>query len=94
LFQTAFASGAAPFLFTPIAVSLGVVIPLLDFATKRGFAPSGAEETGVEEGEPADPLSTSLPLPAADAPLAARNVLFTDTGLKDTGFFTVELVRT
>lgn len=39
---------------------------------------------------PAGALSPGF---AGAAPLAARNVLFTDTGLKEVGFLTVEVLR-
>jgi len=68
--------------------------PLPDFATNRGLGAALLEESPVGAVvEPAAPLSPSFEGVAGVDPLAARNVLLTDTGLKDANFFTVDAVR-
>lgn len=93
LFQTALASGAAPG-FPPLA---DVAVrgeesrtPLADLATSRG---RDAVVEVVWDVVAAAALSPSFEGVADVAPLAARKVLLTDTGLKDANFFTVEVVR-
>lgn len=93
LFQTALASGAAPGT-PPLAEEevrgLESRTPLADLATRRG------RDTAVKE-EVCDvavaALSPSFEGVAEVAPLAARKVLLTETGLKDANFFMVEVVR-
>lgn len=97
LFQTALASGVEP-AFPPLAV---VALrgaesrkPLPDFATNLGLAPVLVEGPTWVVVDGAVPLSPSFEGAAAVAPLAARKVLFTETGLKDANFFTVDAERT
>jgi hypothetical protein len=93
LFQTAFGSGAAPLVpFTP-AEDLATR-PEPDLATKRGRAavrdmvPAG--DARVDE---AVDLSATFEGALVEAPLAARKVLLTETGLNEAGFLTDEEVR-
>ena len=91
MFHTTLASGAPG--FPPLAASAVLAdesrSPLPDLATNRGLndkeAPLGAA-AGVAV------LSPSLD--GVAVALAARNFLFTDTGLNDANFFTVDAVRT
>ena len=59
------------------------------FAINRGLGAARVE--GVCAGALVAGLSPGFGVVVA--PLAARNVLFTDTGLKDANFFIVEVVR-
>jgi hypothetical protein len=93
LFHTALASGVPP-TFPPFAAAevRGVesLRPLPDFATSRGL---GADkDKGAAGTEPTTPLSPGLAKVVPVEPLAARNVLFTETALNDFGL-TVEADR-
>jgi hypothetical protein len=92
LFQTAFPSGAA---FPPFAevelLMLDWPKPLPDFATRRGFETFDVEGARGVIVDPAAPLSPTFIGVAPAAPLAAKNVLLTETALKD--FLTVEELR-
>jgi len=68
--------------------------PLPDFATSRGLVAAVVEGPVWATADPAGPLSPGFEGVAVVAPLAARKVLLTDTGLKDASFFTVDVVRT
>lgn len=61
------------------------------FATRRGLGVEEAEGATGSEAEPEAALSPGFEGPA---PLAARNVLFTETALKEVSFLTVEVLRT
>ena len=96
LFQTALASGAAPGLLPFAAVEARGVEsrrPLPDLATNRGLGVALVEGPAGAAVEAAGPLSPNFDGAVVVAPLAARKVLLTETGLKDAVFFTVDDVR-
>lgn len=95
LFHTALASGAAG--LPPLA---GVALrgeesrrPLPDFATSRGRF--GAVVVGPVCGAvaPVAGFSPSFEGAVGATPFAARKVLFTETGLNEANFLTVDVVR-
>jgi len=92
LFHTALASGAPPAL-PPFAVAdeRGPASrrTLPDFATSRGLGVELAEGPAGVEADPVTTFSPSFDGAAGVAPLEARNVLLTETGLKEANFFTV-----
>lgn len=96
LFHTALASGAPPG-FTPLAAAavLGELSrrPLPDFATNRGRAPRVAVDPARMGEGPVAGFSPSFEGAAVEAPLDARKVLFTETGLNDANFFTADAER-
>lgn len=99
LFHTALASGAPP-AFPPFAVveARGVESrrPLPDFATNLGFGVVEVEAVKAVGAvlEAAGPLSPTFDGTAAVEAFDAKNVLFTETALKEgTGFLRVEVVR-
>jgi len=91
LFHTALASGAPP-AFPPLAVveERGPASrrTLPDFATSRGFRVELAEGPAGVVDDPGAGFSPSFEGTVGVAPLAARNVLLTETGLKEANFFT------
>jgi hypothetical protein len=99
LFHTALASGAPPG-FPPFAVveSRGVASrsPLPDFATNRGLGVDEVEAVKVvgAVAETVGPLSPTFDGTTVVEAFDAKNVLFTETALKEVGFFTAEADRT
>lgn len=100
LFHTALASGAPP-AFPPFAVveARGVESrrPLPDFATNLGFGVVDDEAVNVVGAvvETAGLFSPTFEGVAAVEDFDAKNVLFTETALKEgTGFLIVEVDRT
>jgi len=92
LFHTALASGAPP-AFPPFAAveERGPASrrTLPDFATSRGLRVELAEGPVGAVADPDAGFSPSFDGAAGVVPLAARNVLLTETGLKEANFFTV-----
>lgn len=95
MFHTALASGVAG--LPPLA---GVELrgeesrrPLPVFATSRGRFGAAVDCPVRVAVAPVADLSPSFEGTVGAAPFAARNVLFTDTGLKEASFLTVDVVR-
>jgi len=91
LFQTELALGAAGFPLGP-KVLLPPPIPDCDLETSLSFEAEALAlpDAGVEEADPA--IESGLEIEDV-APLAARNVLLTETDLKLVGFLTAEALR-
>jgi hypothetical protein len=68
--------------------------PLPDFATNRGRAGAVVKGPGCAAVVPVAGFSPGFKGEAVVVPLAARNVLFTETGLKEVNFLTVDVERT
>ena len=96
MFQTAFPSGAFPFLLpSPLAESLDEdTKPFPDLATSRGLEVVDVVEAGVTSGDVAPGVAPFLFAVELEELLAAKNFLFTDTALNVAGFFTVDELRT
>ena len=92
MFHTALASGAPP-AFPPLAAveerGPASRSTLPDFATSRGLGVEFAEGPAVVVAEPLPDFSPSFDGAAGTVPLAARNVLLTETGLNEANFLTV-----